>query len=161
MRKLSRRARRGQAAALAAFRWQPVHRNGIRGQSDPRGAQWRLSAKYCRQSEALRPCRPLPGYSRTMRSRQSSPISGPPGATGVLRSAPATPIGSARHRSIEAAVINSDLPNPSVPDEQTVNRVVAAGPRGALVLAGIATTFVLAIWLAFYIFVFLLRGPLQ
>jgi hypothetical protein len=48
-----------------------------------------------------------------------------------------------------------------VPDEQTVNRVIAAGPRGALVLAGIATTLVLAIWLAFYIFVFLMRGPLQ
>lgn len=58
-------------------------------------------------------------------------------------------------------MINSDLPNPSVHDEQTVNRVIAAGPRGALVLAGIATTLVLAIWLAFYIFVFLLRGPLQ
>jgi hypothetical protein len=58
-------------------------------------------------------------------------------------------------------VINSDPPEPSAPDAQTINRVVVAGPRGALALASIATACVVAIWLGFYVFVFLLRGSLQ
>jgi hypothetical protein len=56
-------------------------------------------------------------------------------------------------------VINSDPPEPST--KQTVEAVVAAGPRGALRLAGIATACVVAIWLGFYVFVFLARGALQ
>lgn len=42
-----------------------------------------------------------------------------------------------------------------------VERIVASGPRGALALAGIATALVVAMWLAFYFFVFLPRGALQ
>jgi len=45
--------------------------------------------------------------------------------------------------------------------DETVERIVAAGPAGALMLAGIATACVVAIWLAFYLLVFLPRGPLQ
>lgn len=58
-------------------------------------------------------------------------------------------------------MINSDPREPGAPDQQTVDRAVAAGPIGALTLAGIATVCVVAIWLAFYVFVFLERGALQ
>jgi hypothetical protein len=57
-------------------------------------------------------------------------------------------------------MINSDPPEPA-PDDQAIERIVAAGPRGALTLAGIATACVVAIWFAFYLFVFLPRGALQ
>jgi len=44
------------------------------------------------------------------------------------------------------------------PTDDEVERVVAAGPRGAIALAGIATVIVMAIWFAFYFFAFLPRG---
>ena len=43
-------------------------------------------------------------------------------------------------------------------DDEAVERIVQAGPRGALVLAGIATAIVVALWFAFYLFVFVPRG---
>jgi hypothetical protein len=52
-------------------------------------------------------------------------------------------------------MINSG-PDASPDDE--VDTIVAAGAQGAIVLAGIATAIVIAIWLAFYYFVFLPRG---
>jgi len=59
-------------------------------------------------------------------------------------------------------MINSDLPE-QVDDtvNERVNGIVAGGPGGALVLAGIATACVVAMWFAFYLFVFLPRGSLQ
>lgn len=45
-------------------------------------------------------------------------------------------------------------------DAAAVDAIVRSGPRGALVLAGIATAVVVAIWLAFYLFVFSPRSPL-
>jgi len=42
--------------------------------------------------------------------------------------------------------------------DEDVTRIVASGPRGALVLAGIATLIVVAIWFAFYLLVFAPRG---
>jgi hypothetical protein len=45
--------------------------------------------------------------------------------------------------------------------DDRVARIVAAGPGGALVVAGIATTLVVAMWFAFYLFIFLPRGTLQ
>jgi hypothetical protein len=59
-------------------------------------------------------------------------------------------------------MINSEIPEQiaSTADER-VTRIVAAGPGGALVLAGIATACVIAMWFAFYLFVFLPRGALQ
>ncbi|HUN95448.1 MAG TPA: hypothetical protein VMU69_04310 [Bradyrhizobium sp.] len=59
-------------------------------------------------------------------------------------------------------MINSDEnagTSTSVRDEQ-IEQIVAAGPHGAIALAGIATVLVVAIWLAFYFFVFLPRGAL-
>ncbi len=57
-------------------------------------------------------------------------------------------------------MINSELPAETNQDDR-VDGIVAAGPHGALTLAGIATACVVAIWLAFYFFVFLARGALQ
>ena len=59
-------------------------------------------------------------------------------------------------------MINSELPEPTESTaDQRVNRIVAGGPGGALVLAGIATAFVVAMWFVFYLFVFVPRGALQ
>ena len=57
-------------------------------------------------------------------------------------------------------MINSELPEETNRDDR-VDGIVAAGPHGALTLAGIATACVVVIWLAFYLFVFLARGALQ
>jgi hypothetical protein len=43
---------------------------------------------------------------------------------------------------------------PNEPDPREVDRIVRAGPGGAVALAGIATLIVIAIWFAFYLFVF-------
>ncbi|HEY2978575.1 MAG TPA: hypothetical protein VGJ35_11455 [Burkholderiaceae bacterium] len=39
-----------------------------------------------------------------------------------------------------------------------VEAIVAMGPRGAVAVAGLAVAVLLAIWFAFYFFVFLPRG---
>jgi len=53
------------------------------------------------------------------------------------------------------------LNSPFEEREEQVDDVIAHGPRGALALAGIATFIVVAIWLAFYLLVFMPRGPAQ
>lgn len=59
-------------------------------------------------------------------------------------------------------MINSDHPEPiTSTEDDRVTRIVAAGPGGALALAGVATALVVALWFAFYLFVFLPRGALQ
>jgi hypothetical protein len=58
-------------------------------------------------------------------------------------------------------MINSDPPTSPASVDRAVEDVVAQGPGGALALAGIATACVVAIWFAFYLFVFLPRGALQ
>jgi hypothetical protein len=60
-------------------------------------------------------------------------------------------------------MINSDkLPGlPAELEDETVDRIVAAGPSGALVLAGLATAIVVALWFAFYLLVFLPRVAVQ
>ena len=57
-------------------------------------------------------------------------------------------------------MINSELPAEPHRDEK-IERIVAEGPGGALTVAGIATALVVAMWFAFYLFVFLPRGPLR
>ena len=42
--------------------------------------------------------------------------------------------------------------------QEELQRIAAAGPRGAVALAGLAVAVVLAIWLAFFVLVFLPRG---
>ena len=49
-------------------------------------------------------------------------------------------------------------------DEQAnrkVEEIVSRGPAGAFAVAGIATVIVVAIYLVFYLFVYLPRGPTQ
>ena len=59
-------------------------------------------------------------------------------------------------------MINSEIPEQTDgPSDARVDRIVAAGPGGALTVAGIATALVVAMWFAFYVLVFLPRGSLQ
>jgi hypothetical protein len=43
-------------------------------------------------------------------------------------------------------------------EEERIDAIVRAGPGGAVAVAGIATVLVIALWLAFYLFVFLPRS---
>jgi len=43
-------------------------------------------------------------------------------------------------------------------EDADVNAILRSGARGALVLAGLATAIVLAIWFAFYLLVFVPRA---
>lgn len=45
--------------------------------------------------------------------------------------------------------------------DDDVERIVAAGPQGAIALAGTATAIVFAIWFAFYFLVYLPRGVIR
>ena len=55
----------------------------------------------------------------------------------------------------------------SVPEEQervedaAVDEIVGRGPSGAFAVAGIATALVVAMYFAFYFFVYLPRGAVQ
>ncbi len=43
-------------------------------------------------------------------------------------------------------------------NQEEVQKIVAAGPRGAAALAGLAVAVLLALWVCFFVFVFLPRG---
>ena len=43
-------------------------------------------------------------------------------------------------------------------NEDDLKKIIAGGPRGAIALAGLSVAALLAIWLAFFVFVFLPRG---
>jgi hypothetical protein len=45
----------------------------------------------------------------------------------------------------------------TTPNDTAVDAILPSGPRGALVLAGIATAIVVAIWFAFYFLIFVPR----
>ena len=53
-----------------------------------------------------------------------------------------------------------ERPAPEASDAQ-VDEIVSRGPAGAFAVAGIATAIVVAIYFAFYFFVFVPRGPIQ
>ena len=59
-------------------------------------------------------------------------------------------------------MINSDTvphdgePNPE--QDAAVNAILRSGAKGAVVLAGLATAVVVAIWFVFYLFVFIPRA---
>ena len=61
---------------------------------------------------------------------------------------------------IDAPMINSDPATGEVSTQQEaeVNAILRSGARGAVVLAGIATAIVVAIWFAFYLLVFVPRA---
>jgi hypothetical protein len=43
-------------------------------------------------------------------------------------------------------------------DDEAVDAIVRAGPSGAIAVASVATAIVVALWFAFYLFVFLPRS---
>ncbi len=57
-------------------------------------------------------------------------------------------------------MLNSALPSSEAhePNHDEVDAIVRAGPHGAVMVAGIATALVVAMWFAFYLFVFVPRG---
>ena len=55
-------------------------------------------------------------------------------------------------------MINSSPPRSSASEDEAVDAIVRSGPGGAVAVAGIATAIVIALWLAFYLLVFLPRS---
>ncbi len=47
------------------------------------------------------------------------------------------------------------------PEDAAVDEIVSRGPAGAFAVAGIATAIVVAIYFAFYVFIYLPRGAVQ
>ncbi len=47
---------------------------------------------------------------------------------------------------------------PAADQQQRVDAIVAQGPGGAFAIAGTAVAIVLALWIAFYLMVFVARG---
>jgi hypothetical protein len=43
-------------------------------------------------------------------------------------------------------------------EEERIDAIVRCGPGGAVAVAGVATAVVIALWIAFYLFVFLPRS---
>ena len=52
-------------------------------------------------------------------------------------------------------------PENSDRDDRAVDEIVGRGPSGAIAVAGIATLIVVAIYFAFYFFIYLPRGAVQ
>ena len=57
-------------------------------------------------------------------------------------------------------MINSSSPpsSASTSEAEAVDTIVSSGPSGAIAVAGVATAIVIALWFAFYLFVFLPRS---
>ena len=58
-------------------------------------------------------------------------------------------------------IIPRDAPSSPETEDARIDEIVRSGPRGAVVVAGIATAIVIALWFAFYFMVFLPRGSVQ
>jgi hypothetical protein len=55
-------------------------------------------------------------------------------------------------------IISEDAPSSPETEDARIDEIVRSGPRGAIVIAGIATAIVVALWFAFYFMVFLPRA---
>jgi len=57
-------------------------------------------------------------------------------------------------------MLNSDPPvdDTVTPNDAAVNAILRSGARGAIVLAGISTAIIVAIWFAFYFLIFVPRS---
>ena len=55
-------------------------------------------------------------------------------------------------------MLNTDPQQTRTGDDETVHAIMRSGSLGALVLAALATTILVAIWLAFYFLVFMPRA---
>ena len=58
-------------------------------------------------------------------------------------------------------IVSQDAPPSPETEDARIDEIVRSGPRGAIVVAGIATAIVIALWFAFYFMVFLPRGSVQ
>ena len=58
-------------------------------------------------------------------------------------------------------IISPDAPPSPETEEARIDKIMRAGPLGAVVVAGIATAVVIALWFTFYFMVFLPRGSVQ
>lgn len=58
-------------------------------------------------------------------------------------------------------IISQDVPPSTETEDARIDKIVRSGPVGAVVVAGIATAIVIALWFAFYLMVFLPRGSVQ
>jgi hypothetical protein len=58
-------------------------------------------------------------------------------------------------------IISQDTPSAPETEDARIDEIVRSGPKGAVVVAGIATAIVIALWFAFYFLVFLPRGSVQ
>ena len=58
-------------------------------------------------------------------------------------------------------IVSQDAPPSPETEDARIDEIVRSGPRGAVVIAGIATAIVVALWFAFYFMVFLPRGSVQ
>ena len=58
-------------------------------------------------------------------------------------------------------IVSQDTPSSPETEDARIDEIVRSGPKGAVVVAGIATAIVIALWFAFYFLVFLPRGSMQ
>ena len=58
-------------------------------------------------------------------------------------------------------IVSRDAPSSPETEDARIDAIVRSGPHGAVVVAGIATAIVIALWFAFYFMVFLPRGSVQ
>jgi hypothetical protein len=58
-------------------------------------------------------------------------------------------------------IVSQDTPSSPETEDARIDEIVRSGPKGAVVVAGIATAIVIALWFAFYLLVFLPRGSIQ
>jgi hypothetical protein len=58
-------------------------------------------------------------------------------------------------------IVSQDTPSSPETEDARIDEIIRSGPKGAVVLAGIATAVVIALWFAFYFMVFLPRGSVQ
>ena len=165
LRELPCHRRSRHAARLSAARRQSVDPDGIGREPDPHGAQRRLPARHGRQPDALRHAALRADALRRRGRRRRDLYPRRLGQSRRRRSRRARPTSCARRLWIDAAMINSepatDDPVGAAEQEAAVNAILRSGAKGAVVLAGLATAVVVAIWFAFYLLVFLPRaiGP--
>jgi hypothetical protein len=58
-------------------------------------------------------------------------------------------------------IVSKDSASSAETEDTRLERIVRAGPLGAVVVAGIATAIVIGLWFAVYFMVFLPRGSIQ
>jgi hypothetical protein len=66
-----------------------------------------------------------------------------------------------RHCSEGGMILSQESHSSPEAEDARIDQIVRSGPKGAVVVAGIATAIVITLWFAFYFMVFLPRGPVQ